>query len=114
MCRGDKFRQAFATIGELRSIIPSCVHLIALTATATKETLQVVTARLSLEKPVVIGISPNRSNIKLSVVDTKDLDGFAKQISYNLNAERKSYPKTVIFCRNYTDCANIYALYGCQ
>ena len=109
MCRGDQFRQAFATIGELRSIIPSCVHLIALTATATKETLQVVTSRLSLQNPVVVGTSPNRSNIKLSVVDAKDLDAFTKQVSDDLNVERKNYPKTVIFCRNYTDCANIYA-----
>ena len=37
------------------------------------------------------------------------MDEFTKQLSDNLKAQRKGYPKTVIFCRNYTDCSNIYA-----
>ena len=36
--------QAFSTIGELGSIIPSCVCLIALTATAARQTLHIVSA----------------------------------------------------------------------
>ena len=104
-CRGDKFRQAFSTIGEFRSIIPSCVRLIALTAIATKETLHIVTARLSLEGPTIIGTSPNRANIKLLVVEAKDLNEFTKQLSDKLKAQRKGYH----FCRNYRDCSNIYA-----
>ena len=40
--RGDSFRKTFAIIGEVRSIIPSHVNIMALTITATKETLEVV------------------------------------------------------------------------
>ena len=93
----------------MRSIIPSCVRLIVLTATATNETLHIVTARLSLEGPTIIDTSPNRANIKLLVVEAKDLDEFTKQLSDKLRAQRKGYPKTVIFCRNYRDCSNTYA-----
>ena len=38
---GDEFRLAFAQIGELRSLIPASVNVIALTATATSETYTV-------------------------------------------------------------------------
>jgi len=47
--RGDDFRKAFSEIGSLRSIIPRSVNILALTAIATKETLDVVTERLSLK-----------------------------------------------------------------
>ena len=33
-CRGDQFRIAFTHLGEIRSIIPSTVNVLALTATA--------------------------------------------------------------------------------
>lgn len=36
---GDQFRTTFAQIGDLRSLIPSTVNIMALTATATSETL---------------------------------------------------------------------------
>ena len=38
---GDQFRQTFVLIGDLRSLIPSNVKLLALTATATIETRNV-------------------------------------------------------------------------
>ena len=37
--RGDAFRQAFAEIGTVRSILPKSVRVQVLTATATKETV---------------------------------------------------------------------------
>ena len=61
-CRGDDFRAAFAHIGDLRSILPDDVHILALTATCTTEILKAVKMRLSLDDPAVIGVSPNRSN----------------------------------------------------
>ena len=83
--RGDTFHQAFARIGELRSIIPDDVHIIALTATATMETFQVVKSRLSLIDPVMVAISPDRSNLKLSVVPLPTMEDFAKHLSEELN-----------------------------
>ena len=65
--RGDDFRVSFSKIGELRSLIPDEVSVMALTATATSDTLKVVTDRLSLKNPVVIGSTPDQVNLKFFV-----------------------------------------------
>ena len=43
---GDEFRKAFSQIGDLRSLLPSSVNVLALTATATIDTFHAVTKRL--------------------------------------------------------------------
>ena len=50
---GDRFRVAFAQIGMLRSVTSSHVCIMALTATATRDTLEIVTERLAMEDPRV-------------------------------------------------------------
>lgn len=107
--RGDSFREAFARIGELRSIIPDDVHIIALTATATMETFHVVKSRLSLIDPVIVAMSPDRPNLKLSVIPLPKMEDFAKRLSEELNQKRLNYPKSIIFCRSYQDCSSLYA-----
>ena len=106
--RGHKFRQAFSHLGELRSIIPDNVHIIALTATTTKETFSCVKACLSLCEPVVVAVSPERPNVKLSV-ESPNADDFIRQVSEQLKEKRLSYPKTIIFCNNYSDVSKLYA-----
>ena len=80
----------------------------ALTATATRATFEVVKERLSLIDPVVVGVSPNRPNIFLSVVPAIKLESLAENICSALKKERIHYPKTVVFCRSYQDCMNLY------
>ena len=91
--RGDSFRRAFVVIGEDRSIIPSHVNIMALTATATKETLEVVKCHLCLVNPVIIGLSPNRPNIKLYANECKDLQSFCQHLSDELKVKRLNHPK---------------------
>ena len=67
ICRGDDFRVAFARIGDVRSILPNNVHILALTATATPDILKTVKTRLSLDDPVLVGVTPNRGNIKYHI-----------------------------------------------
>ncbi len=55
---GDKFRRVFGEIGDLRSLISGNVQVMALTATATEETLSIVTKKLSMRKPTLIALSP--------------------------------------------------------
>lgn len=105
--RGDEFRFAFAEIGSVRSLIPRSVRILALTATATKETLESVKSRLSLQDPAVIGLPPDRVNIKYTVCPpVKDL---CHQLSDELASKRLDTPKTVLFCRSLQHCANIFA-----
>ena len=58
---GDEFRVALASIGELRSLIPSTVSVMALTATATHHTFDAVVQRLSMRNPAVIALPPGKN-----------------------------------------------------
>ena len=40
--RGDDFRVEFAHLGEIRSLVPDSVHMMALTATATRSLRAVI------------------------------------------------------------------------
>ena len=74
---------------------------------ATKGTFEIIKEWLSLNNPVVIGVSPNTPNIFLSVAPPLKLPSFAESIADQLK-KMLTFPKTVIFCQNYEDCANMY------
>ena len=50
--RGDVFRKAFAEIGNLRSILPYNMNVM---ATATKQMVECVIERLCMKEPAIIG-----------------------------------------------------------
>ena len=109
-CRGDQFRIAFAHLGEIRSIIPSTVNVLALMATASYSTYNAVCTRLSLVNPVLIGCSPERSNIKFVVESLPTTEDFCKEIAAQIKYHGIEYPKTVIFCQRYSDCSAVFLL----
>ncbi len=52
-------RLVFTELGILGSILPSGINVLAVTATATKSTLDIVVERLAMINPITIGSSPN-------------------------------------------------------
>jgi len=86
------FRTAYASLGELRSIIPSDVNIMALTATATHGTFEIVKERLSLHEPIVVGVSPDRPCIFHFVVPTMELDCLADLLCNGIRMERTKFP----------------------
>ena len=48
-------------------MLPIGVNIIALTATATSDTLDAIKDRLSMPHPIVIGLPPNRNNIFFTI-----------------------------------------------
>ena len=70
--RGESFRRAFLQIGEIRSLIPPSVNVMALTATATVETRSYVCKQLGMIKPLIISRVPNRVNIMYEVIEKPD------------------------------------------
>ena len=104
-CRGDDFRVLFAEIGDIRGLIPKTVKILALTATATRETLECVKSRLSLEDPVIVGLPPNRSNIKYIIKPVVSILDLCHQLTDELKMKRTNAPKTVLFCRSLSHCA---------
>lgn len=94
--RGDKFRVAFAKLGDLRSALPLHVKILVLTATATHSTLKVVTERLCMQNPVIVGLPPHRKNIFYRVQDLPSLDDFSTQLADKIRQKGTFYPKTVV------------------
>lgn len=100
--RGDKFRMAYAHLGDMRSLLPSNVNVMALTATATKDMYKAVCQRLSLNNPILIGCLPNRCNIMYEVRPLLDVDSFCGNIAGELKSLELEYPKTIIFIQRYS------------
>ena len=51
---GDDFRTVSSEIGDLLSIVPNSVNILALTATATTESYYTVSEYLSMDNPVLV------------------------------------------------------------
>uniref|UniRef100_A0A1X7SLS0 Helicase ATP-binding domain-containing protein n=2 Tax=Amphimedon queenslandica TaxID=400682 RepID=A0A1X7SLS0_AMPQE len=94
---GDKFRLAYAHLGDIRSLLPSHVNVMALTATATHDTYGAVIQRLSMRDVVLIGCEPNRANISFAVEPKSDVEVFCSNVASGLRSLGTEYPKTVIF-----------------
>lgn len=95
-------------IGELRCLIPEHVRILALTATATCSTMDIIVERLSLRDYVVVALPPNRPNIKLTLQPSKDLQEYSLELSEQLRSLKLNYPKTILFCQSYKDCSMFY------
>lgn len=104
-CRGKQFRQDYDRLGELRSILPSHVPAMALTATASYAVYETAVTVLGMKDPVLVAAPPSRSNIFFSVVRKKELVDIAKDIAVQVHKlakeDPRKYPKTIIFCRRY-------------
>ena len=107
---GDQFRVTFSQIGDIRSVIPKQVNIMALTATASKDTLCSVIKRLSLRDPVIVAVSPYRENISYAVRADVNMDKLTIEVSEEIKTLQRNSPKTVIFVRSYKDCSCIYAM----
>jgi len=106
--RGDEFHLAFSQIGNLRSIIPDKVHILALTGTATSEVHNSVIKRLSLKDPVGIGLSPSHVNIKYCVEPLLSVQHLCELFAEHICTNCTEFPKTLIFCPTIAHCSFMY------
>ena len=74
ICRGDDFRTEFAHLGEVRSLLPPGVCVLALTATATKSLRSAVCRTLGMKNPYHVTVSPDKSNIFFFVSEFDSLE----------------------------------------
>ena len=98
----------YAHLGELRSVIPSGVNVLALTATARLVTLRTVEMRLSMLDVAIVALPPERANIFYTVEKKQSLAKFGKELANSLCQKRLQFSITVIFCQQYQDCADMY------
>ena len=107
MCRGEKFRKAFFKIGSLRSLVPKSVNVMALTATATEQSVATVKRQLAT---IMVGFNLDRSNIKHIVKPSITLEEFTTTIASELISSRVNTPKTVIFCQSLIECVEVFSM----
>ena len=105
---GNDFRTAFSLIGELRSVFPRSTRVLALTATATPDTVRVVSQRLSMVDPNIVALPPYRENIFYKINQKIDVEAFAESMCTELRSRGVLFPKTVVYVRTYSDCCDIY------
>lgn len=110
-CRGSFFRKEFSRLGEVRSLIPQHVHMIALTATATVSTRNKVIATLGMVDPFVLSISPHKPNITYWVTEKKPLEVTFTPLMEKLQTERCHMSRAIIFCQRYDKCAALYEMF---
>lgn len=96
-------------LGEVRSLIPTGVNIMALMATATKLTRQKVVSILGMINPVVVSISPHKPNILYWVGTKSSMVMFSPVI--HLKTERTLMPRMTIFRQKYSDCASLYQIF---
>ena len=106
--RGDSFQREFANLGEISSLL-SDVHIMALTATASTTTRKAICSCVGMKKVLLVSQSPNKPNIFYSVnLDQKSIEEAFTPLVNEIRKKRTIVDRTIIFCRSYNSCTNIY------
>lgn len=110
-CRGDTFRTVLGRVGEVRSLLPEGVKVMALTATATRSLHQVVCHLLGMKNPCIIAYSPCKINIMYAVNTFVSLEESFDSVITRLQDERTLFPRMIIYGRSFDMCSNLYLLF---
>ena len=116
MFRGADFRKDFSELATLRSFFPN-VPFMALTATASIDSINNIKKSLVMANCKVIRASPDRKNIFLvkqmrldSIYSFRSYDEILLPIAKKLKECRKEYPQTLIYLK-LRYCAYAYTLF---
>ena len=85
--------------------------MLALTATATKSLRNDVARIIGMKNELVISISPCKSNIMFATGVMKSLSDTFTPMLHKLQRERYLYPRTIVYCRRFQDCSDIYCFF---
>ena len=112
--RGTSFRQEFSNLGEIRSIIPESVNVMALTATATKATRNFIIKQLGMYNTVVVSASPMKRNLIYSVGKKTNIFKTFMPVSKRLLEEGPFMGRVIIFCKRYHEVTTLYHFFKRQ
>ena len=93
----------------MRSLINKDINILALTATASSETAKIIFERLSMVDVNIIGLAPERPNIKYCVVPMPTMTELCSTLALELIEHRANTPKTVVFCQTLLQCSEFNA-----
>ena len=106
----DPFRRSYSKLASIQSFLAPKVLFVTLTATATNNTRTKICKLLNMVDPAVIGISPNRSNIRYSCVHCPPGPRFTWLLE-ELRSKKLTTTKTMVFCRSIENCAHLYQMF---
>ena len=95
------------------ALLPSGIPFIALTATSTTFVRRIIIDQLLMENVAIIEASPERRNIRYSVVQaSRDLYDTFMWLIERLQTSQVEMPKTLIFCRTIIHtCSSLFKLF---
>ena len=108
------FRSSYGRLSELRSLLPSSVPMVALTATATFDVRVEITTSLGMMDAAFIIESPEKTNIRYSVVKMKERDP-AIQFSWlikELQTKEHETERVIIFCGSHRQCRELHRTFS--
>ena len=104
------FRECYSRLHELRSLAPS-VNILALTATATKSTLNTIVDVLAIENPCFLSESPDKQNM-VYIVECMSKDSnfeqYFKWLADDVVKHGKVTERTIIYCQTIKQCSKMY------
>ena len=101
--RGDEFRPMFGKLGDITCLFPHAAHL-ALTATATDQSVKMLASSLCYSNPVVIKVNPDRPNIFIEVQTRppnirkfEKFDSIVAPLAHELHDKLLDFPSTLVY-----------------
>ena len=110
-CRGDDFRLEYAKLQQIRSILHPSVHIMALTATATRATRNEIAESLGMHNIAIVYISPNKQNIRYVVRKFETIEKTFGPVADEIAKQQESLGRVVIFCQTVSDCCMLYRFF---
>ena len=108
------FRRWFYKLSELRSLVTKKTTFIAVTATATRKTRDIICNVLRLDDFVDITQSPNKANIAFAIQYMNKqiplIDHF-KWLLLELKEKKRYTGRTIIYCQTIKQCSQLYSLF---
>ena len=106
--RGQEFRKEFSRLGEVRSILPKGVNIMALTATATGANRRSIMETLGMSaQSTIVSVCPSKSNVMYSVAKFSSFDDAFGNVIASLKEDKIS-GRIIILCRTINDCSDLY------
>ena len=98
-------------IGELRSLLPPNVPMMALTATANAKLRKTIARIIGMKSPRLIYASPCKPNLVYRVLPYESIEVTFEPLLNAIHTKREHPARVIIYCRQYRDCSDLYAYF---
>ena len=100
----------FSHLGEVQSLLPPNVNIMALTATATITLRSEICGVLGMKDQYVVTVSPEKNNVILQVSKFESLESTFNPIIQKLKMERLNLGRTIIYCQKQETCTALFTV----